>query len=150
MPEEYTNIDCFNIAAACILGDLYNAFPRPLDIRTPDYQDNVVKNNFLPTTCALNYTDEQGGGNTISGTLRYLEDEGLIRSAAKTRQFDENEVLFQNLVLTAKGFSALSSPAQDEPTSSETLGKKFSDIKAHATKAVISSAVGALFKTIAS
>jgi len=88
------NIECFNLMASHVLLALSNEFPKPMILDSKTFQENISN---LPENCrweSLVY------GNLAACTIKYLIDEGYVRAGGRGKVFD-------NAVLTAKGFSAL-------------------------------------------
>jgi len=90
------NIECFNLVASHVLLALLEAFPKPLLLSSEKFQSEIPN---LPEDCRW---ENPVYINLTACTVRYLIDEGYVRASG-----DSRGSVFSNVVLTAKGFSAL-------------------------------------------
>jgi hypothetical protein len=91
------NLACFNLAAAFVLRELLEAFPRSTLLDATELQSRIAD---LPVDCAWSSMTQH---NLTACTIRYLIEEGLVR-ATDPRGLGGR---FPGCVLTARGFTAL-------------------------------------------
>ena len=143
MKTKPDNIDCFSLACAAVLGELHEAFPRPVDMDAETVQDALVSEGRVPGDCA--WSDERHGTTLIGATLDYLLAEGLVRCG--DGPFPPE---YPGLVLTARGFSILQSPAElPGGKTTRTLGRVLRETGAVAGRAVMVQAIAMVFKLLA-
>lgn len=136
------NIDCFSLACAAVLGDLHAAFPRPVDLDAETVQEALVEEGRLPGGCA--WRDEGRGTTLTAATLDYLLAEGLVRCGD-----GPFPPVYPGVVLTARGFSILQSPAElpggKDP---RTLGRALREMGASAGRAAITQTIATVFRLL--
>jgi hypothetical protein len=96
------NVTCFSLAAGILLGELHEAFPRPVDIHAPSLQEQLVAVRGLPESCAW----VEGTACLMGSTLEWLLAEGMVRCEVPAPP------LYGRVTLTSKGFSALERPIE--------------------------------------
>ena len=126
------NIDVFNRVVASAFRQLYESFPKPTTLKAGDMRDD----------CGLS-TEEDGWWeaksnhmNPIGCALVWLNDEGFIRYLDQS-----GYTTFVNVVLTSKGFAALSK-SPESLQSKPTIGQRFKEL----SKTASSESVSALVK----
>jgi hypothetical protein len=111
-------LECFNVAAANVLQRLLEAFPEPVILDSRALQEELAR---VYPDCAIRGGPGHPGHSLASWTVRYLMDEGFIRSSG-----DGRGVVFPECTLTSKGFSALNRTL-DALEPKPTLGRRILD-----------------------
>ena len=136
-PKTPTNIDEFNQVAGIIFGELYRRFPIAWDVQ----MERITDRMGLPNVHAGLESGFQAKAMVIF-TLRWLRDEGLIRSSTN--------MALNDVVLTMKGRELLAKPIFN----GEDAGTKLADPNASRSSIativgdLIGSATGALIKSV--
>lgn len=104
------NIGKFNTAVGLILGELYAAFPTPIDIHTGKYSQQIPD-----TPKDLDAFNDPGmpDPSIPESAFNWLVDEGYIRCTDRSYGF-----LFVQSVLTSKGLTLLDFPSSLNPQKS--------------------------------
>lgn len=138
-----TNVECFESAAAALLGTLYQEFPKPIPIISGKIQDDLIKRLLIAPECVWPESRSAPGENIVTSSLAWLIEEGFVR--AKT----VSGTRFSGVVLTAKGFRAMNSPILADPTG-ETHGERIVKFVGGQMLEGIGSTIGSLIQAGAS
>lgn len=127
------NIKCFNAAVAVVFAELYQNFPKPIEFVVPD----LMVHESFPQECREEIETRGGTRNIITSTIHFLADECFIRYEAQ----GGGGLKFSHVVLTSKGFSALSAVPKSIQESGKTYGERFVEVTGPAVVSGLVSAV---------
>ena len=138
-----SNIDCFEMAAAAVLGLAYSSFPYPQDVFTDELIKELLASGRIPDSC-IRPELERYGPNLIAATIDWLTAEGLVRHQDRT----ETGIRFRAVCLTASGFRALNSPVVPR-SGGETYGERIARFSQGAASTVITSVISGIITAAA-
>lgn len=152
--NEPDNIECFSLAARAILTRLLESFPRPVEIGSVAFQEDLVYGGELPASCAW----KEGSACLVESTLEYLAAEGVIRVAERAAPLGTDPdgalcpvFIWRGVALTSKGFTALNRPMPEHPTG-KTLAAALRAggrrVTTHAAKVTVTEAIRTFFQAL--
>lgn len=134
-----TNIECFDMAAASILANLYKAFPERQKVVMLEWEKEAIAEERFLSGCKLQRRNERHC--FFAEVAIWLADEGVIRYT------DCRGGIFAGLVLTARGFRALRQPIE-ELTDRPTIGKRLIETATWTGSQVAAASINALLASL--
>lgn len=130
----HSNIDKFNEITGRLFADLYNSFPRPLQVTTADYMEDLV-----PLADPVEETVRiYAQCSFVADSIKWLLDAGFISASSHNADF------FYNVILTEKGLECLKkTPDSALPSTGTQLSDAVKMQSAEAVKAFASSVISA-------
>lgn len=142
-PQKPANIQRFELAAAALLGRLYEAFPRPLHISSAQLEEEMIAANLVPQDYLWLPHPVRPWETHTGSTLIWLAEEGLVRYTSEQAQ------RFTGVVLTAKGYAALNAPLLP-PSGAETNGQRILRFSKDTVTTGLSAAIAGIVQAVAS
>ena len=145
------NIECFSLATRAVLRRLLDSFPRPVRMRSLELQEEMVALVELPASCAW----KEGSGCLVDSTLEYLAAEGVIRYREKAKPSVVSDgmlcpvYVWEDVTLTAKGFSVLNRPFPEASTAAgNTFAKAIRGAGSVIGKSTVTETIRMLFQSL--
>lgn len=140
-----------SLATRAVLRRLLESFPRPVRFRSLELQEQMVALVELPSACAW----QEGSGCLVDSTLEYLAAEGVIRYREKAMPSKLSGgvlcpvFVWEDVTLTAKGFSVLNRPFPEASTAAgNTFAKAIRGAGSVIGKTTVTEAVRLMFQAL--